>query len=152
MEEHELLVVKWVNDLLGGRFVVPPHVVMETIVLIGLIAFFAILRTRYSVESPGRLQQAFELHRKHLPCFRDHVVEGRCTHRPSGKIRKRCGVSGFTVSFHYRDKNRHSTTRHWVSKLNESLCSISLCKPLSSAGSKRFRQRCWLAEPNEQSG
>jgi len=61
MEEHELLVVKWVNDLLGGRFVVPPHVVMETIVLIALIIFFAILRTRYSVESPGRLQQAFEL-------------------------------------------------------------------------------------------
>ena len=61
MEEHELLVVKWVNDLLGGRFVVPPHVVMETIVVIALIVFFAILRTRYSVESPGRLQQAFEL-------------------------------------------------------------------------------------------
>jgi F-type H+-transporting ATPase subunit a len=61
MEEHELLVVKWVNELLGGRFVVPPYVVMETIVVIALIVFFAILRTRYSVESPGRLQQAFEL-------------------------------------------------------------------------------------------
>jgi F-type H+-transporting ATPase subunit a len=61
MEEHELLVVKWVNDVLGGRFVVPPHVVMETIVVIALIVIFAILRTRYSVESPGRLQQAFEL-------------------------------------------------------------------------------------------
>jgi F-type H+-transporting ATPase subunit a len=61
MEEHELLVVKWVNDLLGGRFVVPPHVVMETIVVLALIVIFAILRTRYSVESPGRLQQAFEL-------------------------------------------------------------------------------------------
>lgn len=61
MEEHELLVVKWVNELLGGRFVVPPHVVMETIVLIALILIFAIFRTRYSVESPGRLQQAFEL-------------------------------------------------------------------------------------------
>src|SRR5262245_26344142 len=61
MEEHELLVVKWVNELLGGRFVVPPYVVMETIVVIALILFFAILRTRYSVESPGRLQQAFEL-------------------------------------------------------------------------------------------
>ena len=61
MEEHELLVVKWVNELLGGRFVVPPHVVMETIVVIALILIFAIFRTRYSVESPGRLQQAFEL-------------------------------------------------------------------------------------------
>jgi F-type H+-transporting ATPase subunit a len=61
MEEHELLMVTWVNELLGGRFVVPPHVVMETIVVIALIALFAILRTLYSVESPGRLQQAFEL-------------------------------------------------------------------------------------------
>jgi F-type H+-transporting ATPase subunit a len=61
MEEHELLVVKWVNDLLGGRFVIPPHVVMETVVVIALIVIFAIFRTRYSVESPGRLQQAFEL-------------------------------------------------------------------------------------------
>jgi F-type H+-transporting ATPase subunit a len=61
MEEHELLIVTWVNDLLGGRFVVPPYVVMETIVVIALIVVFAILRTRYSVESPGRLQQAFEL-------------------------------------------------------------------------------------------
>ena len=58
MEEHELLVVKWVNDLLGGRFVVPPHVVMETIVVLALIVFFAILRTRFSIESPGRLQHA----------------------------------------------------------------------------------------------
>ena len=61
MEEHELLVVKWVNDLLGGRFAVPPHVVMQTIILIGLIVIFAILRTHFSVESPGRLQQALEL-------------------------------------------------------------------------------------------
>ena len=61
MEEHELLVVKWVNELLGGRFVVPPHVVMQTIVVLALIVFFAILKTRYSVESPGRLQQAFEV-------------------------------------------------------------------------------------------
>src|SRR6185295_7291606 len=61
MEEHELLIVKWVNDLLGGRFVVPPHVVMETIVVIALILIFAILKRSYSVESPGRLQQAFEL-------------------------------------------------------------------------------------------
>src|SRR5262245_8522550 len=61
MEERELLVVKWVNDLLGGRFVVPPHLVMETIVVIALIVFFGIMRTLYSVESPGRLQQALEL-------------------------------------------------------------------------------------------
>ena len=74
MEEHELLIVKWVNDLLGpaaasllklhvepGHPVIPAHVVMETIVLLVLIVVFGILRTRYSVESPGRLQQAFEL-------------------------------------------------------------------------------------------
>jgi F-type H+-transporting ATPase subunit a len=74
MEEHELLIVKWVNDFLGptvasllnlhvesGHPVIPAHVVMETIVLLALIVIFGILRMSYSVESPGRLQQAFEL-------------------------------------------------------------------------------------------
>ena len=74
MEEHELMIVTWVNDLLGptvasllnlhveaGHPVIPAHVVMETIVLIALIVIFGILRMSYSVESPGRLQQAFEL-------------------------------------------------------------------------------------------
>jgi F-type H+-transporting ATPase subunit a len=74
MEEHELMIVKWVNDLLGptvasllnlhvapGHPVIPAHVVMETIVVLALIVLFGLLRLSYSVESPGRLQQAFEL-------------------------------------------------------------------------------------------
>jgi F-type H+-transporting ATPase subunit a len=74
MQEEQLAIVKWVNDLLGGRIasllhlhvaanqdVIPKHVVMETIVLLVLIALFGFLRTRLSVERPGGLQQAFEL-------------------------------------------------------------------------------------------
>ena len=73
MEEHESLIVNWVNDVFGGpvasllnlhvapnEHVIPTHVVMETIVLLACIVFFGFLRTRFSVESPGNLQQAFE--------------------------------------------------------------------------------------------
>ncbi|HYR84110.1 MAG TPA: F0F1 ATP synthase subunit A [Terriglobia bacterium] len=60
MQEHELEIVKWVNDLLPGP-PIPTHVVMETIVVLACIVLFGLLRTRLSVESPGRLQQAFEL-------------------------------------------------------------------------------------------
>src|SRR4030095_1192410 len=72
--EEQLAIVKWVNDLLGGpiasllhlhrapnELVIPTHVVMETIILLVLIAFFGILRMRLSLERPGNLQQAFEL-------------------------------------------------------------------------------------------
>ena len=71
---EELTVVKWVNDLLGGPVaslfhlqvapnqpVIPAHVVMETLVFLILIVFFALLRAGFSVENPGKLQQAFEL-------------------------------------------------------------------------------------------
>lgn len=74
MHEEQLLIVKWVNDVFGGPVasllhlhvapghdVIPMHVVMETIVLLICIVFFGFLRTRLSVESPGHLQQAFEL-------------------------------------------------------------------------------------------
>jgi F-type H+-transporting ATPase subunit a len=74
MEEEQLRIVKWVNEVLGGpiasllhlhvgpnEMVIPTHVVMETIVLLVLIAFFGFLRTRLSLEQPGHLQQAFEL-------------------------------------------------------------------------------------------
>ncbi|PYS30880.1 MAG: ATP synthase F0 subunit A [Acidobacteria bacterium] len=60
MPEHELLIVKWVNELLPG-LMIPAHVVMETIVVLACIVIFGVLRTRLSVESPGRIQQAFEL-------------------------------------------------------------------------------------------
>ena len=74
MEEHELLIVTWVNEKLGplvasllnlhveaGEHVIPTHVVMETIVVIVLVAFFGLVRMRFSVESPGKLQQSLEL-------------------------------------------------------------------------------------------
>ena len=75
--EEKLLIVEWVNEVLGGPIaslrqmiglpaaagtdVIPAHVVMETIVLLILIALFGFLRTRLSLESPGKLQQAFEV-------------------------------------------------------------------------------------------
>jgi F-type H+-transporting ATPase subunit a len=59
MEEHESIIVTWVNEGLGLHL--PPHVIMETIVLLACIVFFGFLRTRFSVEAPGKLQQAFEL-------------------------------------------------------------------------------------------
>jgi F-type H+-transporting ATPase subunit a len=74
MEEEQLRIVKWVNDVLGGpvaslfhlhvapnEMVIPTHVVMQTIVVLVLVAFFGFLRMRLSLEQPGYLQQAFEL-------------------------------------------------------------------------------------------
>ena len=74
MEEHKVFIVTWVNEKFGpfiasllnlhvepGHDVIPAHVVMETIVLLVLIAFFALVRTQFSVESPGKLQQSLEL-------------------------------------------------------------------------------------------
>jgi F-type H+-transporting ATPase subunit a len=44
-----------------NEIVIPTHVVMETIIVLFIIVFFGILRSRLSVEKPGHLQQAFEL-------------------------------------------------------------------------------------------
>ena len=60
MEEHESGLVTWLNDVLPGP-IIPAHVVMETVVLLAIIVIFSILRTRLSVEAPGKIQQAFEL-------------------------------------------------------------------------------------------
>ena len=70
MEEAVPAIVKWVNDVLGGpvasllhlhvapnEIVIPTHVVMETIIVLFIIVFFGILRSRLSVEKPGHLQQ-----------------------------------------------------------------------------------------------
>ena len=72
--EEQLAIVKWVNEVFGGTVasllhlqtvpnqqIIPTHVVMETVVLLVIIVFFGVLRTRFSVESPGNIQQAFEL-------------------------------------------------------------------------------------------
>lgn len=66
--------MKWANETFGGAVaslfhlhvqpgqeIIPAHVVMETVVLLLCFAFFGFLRTRLSVESPGRLQQALEV-------------------------------------------------------------------------------------------
>ncbi len=59
MEEHELAIVTWVSEIAGRP--IPTHVVMETVVVLAIITLFSILRMRFSVESPGHLQQAFEV-------------------------------------------------------------------------------------------
>src|SRR5688572_12621792 len=59
MEEHEPLLVAWLNEHLG--MMIPTHVVMQTVVVLAIIALFIFLRTRLSVEAPGKLQQAFEV-------------------------------------------------------------------------------------------
>jgi F-type H+-transporting ATPase subunit a len=74
MEEHPLLIVDWINSLLGptaasifgvpyqpGDHIIPMQVIISTIVLLLLFVFFGILRTRLSVENPGRVQQAMEV-------------------------------------------------------------------------------------------
>jgi F-type H+-transporting ATPase subunit a len=86
--EHQLAIVKWVNDLLGpavaslyasiehligpraaevlgfhvrpGHDIVPMPLIMVTIVVLFMMVLFGFLRTRYSVENPGNLQQALE--------------------------------------------------------------------------------------------
>jgi F-type H+-transporting ATPase subunit a len=60
MEEHEPFIVAWLNEHLSGPMI-PTHVVMQTVVLLVIVALFGFLRTRFSVEAPGKLQQAFEV-------------------------------------------------------------------------------------------
>lgn len=72
MEHHEFFVSTWVNRLivepiarLLGYHVehdlVPPHLVMIVIVACVLVVFSALVRRRFSVESPGSIQQFLEL-------------------------------------------------------------------------------------------
>jgi F-type H+-transporting ATPase subunit a len=77
MEEHQLLIVKWVNDLLGppfasllsvfgvtvpaGQDVIPMQMIMGAIVVLVLMILALIVRSRLSVENPGKLQQSMEL-------------------------------------------------------------------------------------------
>src|SRR5262249_47282656 len=74
MQEEQLLIVKWVNDVLGplvaslfhiqvqpGHDVIPSQVIMAGIVVLALMAFVAIVRSQLSIENPGKLQQALEV-------------------------------------------------------------------------------------------
>ncbi|MEN3340437.1 MAG: F-type H+-transporting ATPase subunit a [Acidobacteriota bacterium] len=69
--EHPLLIVEWVNALLGplvravagalgfhlaGREVIPPFLVMVMLIVSGLTILSLIVRSRLSVENPGTLQ------------------------------------------------------------------------------------------------
>ncbi len=64
MEEHEPIIVEWVNHAIGapeGVHIIPVQIVMATFVLLFCFAFFAFVRSRLSMENPGRLQQAMEV-------------------------------------------------------------------------------------------
>ena len=74
MEEHPLLIVDWVNNMFGpavasvfgihaepGEHVIPMQVIMSTIVMLILFAFFGFVRSRLSVENPGKLQHIMEV-------------------------------------------------------------------------------------------
>jgi len=77
MEEHQLLIVKWVNDLLGppfaallavfgvhvpeGHDVIPMQMLMGAVVVLVLMIVSLIIKSRLSVENPGKLQQSAEL-------------------------------------------------------------------------------------------
>src|SRR5437667_4696736 len=54
------------------------------------------------------LQQAFDMKREGFPSSCNHMVDRRRRHRAGGEIRKRRRVSDVAVSFHSRDKGRHS--------------------------------------------
>ena len=73
--EHPLLIVEWVNALLGplvraagerigfhfaGHEVIPPYMVMIMVIVAGLTILSLIVRSRLSVENPGRLQIVME--------------------------------------------------------------------------------------------
>ena len=73
--EHPLLIVEWVNALLGplvravgerlgfhfaGHEVIPPYLVMVLIIVAGLTVLSIIVKSRLSVENPGRLQIVME--------------------------------------------------------------------------------------------
>lgn len=73
MEEHKLLIVEWVNRVLGppvaallgihaepGHDIIPMHVVVSTLVLLVLMLSFAVVRARLSVEKPGKVQMILE--------------------------------------------------------------------------------------------
>jgi len=77
MEEQQLLIVKWVNELLGPSFasllavfgvhvpagheVIPMQMLMGGVVVVALIVLSLIVKASLSVENPGKLQQSMEL-------------------------------------------------------------------------------------------
>jgi hypothetical protein len=73
--EHPLVIVEWVNALLGplvravlgrlgfhlaGHDAIPPYLVMVMLIVAGLTVLSLIVRSRLSVENPGKLQIIIE--------------------------------------------------------------------------------------------
>ena len=77
MEEQQLLIVKWINELLGPAFasllsvfgvhvpagedVIPMQMIMGALVVLLLMIVSLIVKSRLSVENPGKIQQTAEL-------------------------------------------------------------------------------------------
>ncbi len=64
MEESEPIIVEWINHAFGapeGVHIVPMQIIMATFVLLFCFAFFTFVRSRLSMENPGRLQQVLEV-------------------------------------------------------------------------------------------
>lgn len=73
--EHPLLIVEWVNALLGplvaaalaplgyhfeGHDVIPPHIVMTMLIVVFVTVMCLVMRSRLSVEHPGKFQILLE--------------------------------------------------------------------------------------------
>src|SRR5215471_12738125 len=77
MKEAPLLIVEWVNHVFGPSFasllsifgvhvsageeVIPMQMIMGAVVVIVLILLSLVVRSRLSVENPGKFQQSMEL-------------------------------------------------------------------------------------------
>lgn len=74
MEEHELLIVDWINEFIArpvasifgwnfpaGEHLIPMHLIMATFVLLFSFIFFGWLGSRISVETPGKIQHILEM-------------------------------------------------------------------------------------------
>ena len=75
--EHELWLVETINRLFGapeGQHIIPMQVIMGAVVLLVSFVLFGLLRTRLSMENPGRLQQVMELAVEFLLTQLDEVV------------------------------------------------------------------------------
>ncbi len=64
MEESEPIIVEWINHALGapeGVHIIPVQIIMASFVLLFCFAFFTLIRSRLSMENPGRMQQVLEV-------------------------------------------------------------------------------------------
>ena len=107
MEEHEFLIVDWVNRLVGKPIasllglqlepsepLIPVEVVMATVVLVICFAFFGFLRSRLSVENPGKLQHVMEVVVQFLEQQMEEIVGPQ-----GGKFLSMVGTIGVFILF-----------------------------------------------------